>query len=166
MAREFILQNADLVLYLFLVAVSAITGMIGQRRHYESIYRREDALERLPATNTKEIPFADAQVHELRLVHGEVVITTELIRFLIGWINGLVGGPIRAFETTLDRARREAVLRMKESVPEAAAIVNTRMEYVPMSFGLGSRTSCVEVVVYGTAVILKQERDNAQPQAA
>jgi uncharacterized protein YbjQ (UPF0145 family) len=68
----------------------------------------------------------------------------------------MIGGRLTSYESLLDRARREAILRMKESaiLSGGKIIVNVRIETTSISkhsnslYSIGS----VEVVAYGTAV--------------
>jgi uncharacterized protein YbjQ (UPF0145 family) len=62
-----------------------------------------------------------------------------------------VGGPVQSYETLLDRAKREAVLRLKESCPGAHEIVNVRLETMPLT-GNQRQINGVEVLAYGTAI--------------
>ena len=48
-------------------------------------------------------------------------------RFLAG-LRNIFGGTVRSYESLIDRARREAVLRMKEMAGDASVIVNVRIE--------------------------------------
>jgi uncharacterized protein YbjQ (UPF0145 family) len=68
-----------------------------------------------------------------------------------------MGGRITAYETLIDRARREAVLRMKYEALGSSIIVNTRVETASIfsstsQNGIGS----IEVFAYGTAIKLKK----------
>ncbi len=83
----------------------------------------------------------------------------DLDRFFQKFVAGLrslFGGRLQSYESLLDRARREAILRMKESALEIGAkvIINVRIETASISKsssrnnGIGS----VEVVAYGTAL--------------
>jgi len=49
-------------------------------------------------------------------------------------------------DTAVDRARREAILRMKEQAPGADAIVNLRLETTSISKGSRSRNQSVSTV--------------------
>ncbi|MGQ0547496.1 MAG: YbjQ family protein, partial [Betaproteobacteria bacterium] len=48
-----------------------------------------------------------------RLVAGSVVIADDYFKSLLAGLYSFFGGPVRSYESLLDRARREAVLRMK-----------------------------------------------------
>ena len=64
----------------------------------------------------------------------------------------IIGGAVKSHESLLDRARREAVLRMKESCPGAHEIINLRLETCPISDSAAGEVASVEVLAYGTAI--------------
>ena len=61
------------------------------------------------------------------------------------------------FETLIDRARREAVLRMKEEAAQLGAnyVFNIKMETSSISKGQKNAIGSVEVLAYGTAIVQK-----------
>jgi uncharacterized protein YbjQ (UPF0145 family) len=123
-----------------------------ERRHYRSIHQREQALLRLPAIPTRTLE-SGRTVVESRLVMGAVVISNDPFKKFLARLRMIFGGRLRSYESLLDRARREAVLRMKESFPEADAILNLRLETSAITRkhrdkGMGA----VEVVASGTAI--------------
>jgi len=67
----------------------------------------------------------------------------------------LVGGRVTSYESLIDRARREAVLRMKAEAKQAGAryVFNVKMETSSISKGKRDSVGSVEVLAYGTAVI-------------
>ena len=70
----------------------------------------------------------------------------------------VLGGKVFSYESVLDRARREAILRMKESAPLADMVVNTRLEMVELKSvieQLPIRPLCL--YAYGTAIRLKKK---------
>ena len=91
-----------------------------------------------------------------QLVSGNVVISIDFFKKFVAGLRSLFGGRLQSYESLLDRARREAILRMKESALEIGAkvIINVRIETASISKsssrnnGIGS----VEVVAYGTAL--------------
>mgnify|MGYP006288548367 CR=1 FL=1 len=64
-----------------------------------------------------------------------------------------MGGRISVYETLLDRARREAVLRMKEQALRRGyrMIVNVRIESTSIG-GVRGGIPAMEVFAYGTAL--------------
>jgi uncharacterized protein YbjQ (UPF0145 family) len=64
----------------------------------------------------------------------------------------IFGGELRAYCSLLDRARREAILRMKAQYPDADLIVNLRIETSSISKGAKNTIGSTEIFAYGTAL--------------
>lgn len=133
------------------VALGYIFGRAAESRHYRSIHAREKAMLHLPATSLKGVMGSSA-VARSELVTGSVVISVDYFKKAASALRSLVGGPVKSYETLLDRAKREAVLRLKESCPGAGEIVNLRLETMPLSKNVRGEVTGVEVLAYGTAV--------------
>ena len=90
------------------------------------------------------------------LVSGNVVVSIDFFKKFVAGLKSLVGGRLTSYESLLDRARREAILRMKESAIRNGGklIVNVRIETASISKHSSNRYSIgsVEVVAYGTAI--------------
>ncbi len=91
-------------------------------------------------------------ISHAQLVHGHVVISIDYFKQILAGLRNFFGGTIQSYETLLDRARREAILRMKESCPTANEILNLRIETSSISKGDGNRIGSIEVLAYGTAI--------------
>ena len=145
-----------LIIFLVLMGVGYTAGTFAEKRHYRSIHAREQALLHLPAVTTRTSHYTDAQIESADLVLGSTVISVDYFKQFVAMLRKIFGGTVRSYETLLDRARREAVLRMKEVAGDAVVIVNVRIEAAPI--GKKARkgnVSCVEAVAYGTALWLK-----------
>jgi uncharacterized protein YbjQ (UPF0145 family) len=106
----------------------------------------------------------NAPISHAELVHGHVVISVDYFKQILAGLRNLFGGTIQAYETLLDRARREAVLRLKESCPTANEILNLRIETSSISKGgSGDRIGSVEVLAYGTAIYYQQASSQHSP---
>lgn len=145
-----------LIIFFVLMGVGYTVGTFAEKRHYRSIHAREQALLHLPAITTRTSHYTDAQIESADLVLGSTVISVDYFKQFVAVLRKIFGGTVRSYETLLDRARREAVLRMKEVAGDAVVIVNVRIEAAPI--GKKARkgnVSCVEAVAYGTALYLK-----------
>lgn len=93
---------------------------------------------------------------QTQLVSGSVVISIDFFKKFVAGLRSLFGGRLKAYESLLDRARREAILRMKESALQnnARVIINVRIETASINKNSGRRqgVGSVEVVAYGTAI--------------
>ncbi len=144
----------DLIIVLSLLILGYIFGSLQEKRHYESIRERESELNALPAIATRHLPELE-QACRTELVCGNVVISVDYFKRFLSGLRNIVGGRVSSYETLIDRARREAVLRMKEQAREknASHVFNVKMETSSISKGKGDSIGSVEVLAYGTALI-------------
>ncbi len=151
----------ELYLLVALITVGFIFGKINEAKHYRSINRREQTLVGLPTTSSK-YPIGEADdVVDTQLVTGNVVISVDYFKRILASLRNLFGGSVQAYETLVDRARREAVLRLKESCSNADEIINLRIETSSISKGASSKIGSVEVLAYATA-LYRQPGQNQQ----
>jgi uncharacterized protein YbjQ (UPF0145 family) len=97
----------------------------------------------------------ERKVEAIGLVTGQVVIGSDPFKRYIANLVNLIGGRVSVFEAPMDRARREAILRMKEKALHLRAdeVVNFRIETMSICGGKSAQPlGIVEVVAYGTAV--------------
>lgn len=144
----------DLIIFLILLAMGYGFGRHAEKKHYRSIIAREKELNRLPVIATR-IPPVTGNRHDSNLVMGSVVISVDYFKRFIAVLRNLVGGRMTSYETLLDRARREAILRMKEDAESQGAeiIINIKYETSSIYKGRGNTIGSVEVLAYGTALI-------------
>ena len=143
---------ADLIIFLALLASGYTVGRIAERRHYRSIIAREKDMANVMVFTNRFPPLT--QQASQALVTGSVVISEDYFKRVVSGLQSLLGGRLRAYESLLDRARREAVLRMKQEARDKGAkmIINVKFQTFsipgrnPNSFG------AVEVMAYGTAL--------------
>lgn len=133
------------------VVLGYVFGRAAESRHYRSIIAREKEHVQLPVTSLKTL-VRGGPVARSELVTGSVVISVDYFKKAASALRVLVGGPIKSYETLLDRAKREAVLRLKESCPGADEIVNLRLETLPLAGSQRNQVTGVEVLAYGTAI--------------
>lgn len=142
----------DLIIFLVLLATGYAVGRIAERRHYRSILAREKEMANVMVFTNRFPPLT--QQASQALVTGSVVISEDYFKRVVSGLQSLLGGRLRAYESLLDRARREAVLRMKQEARDKGArmIINVKFQTFsipgrnPKSFG------AVEVMAYGTAL--------------
>jgi len=149
----FALAVAFIFLSPFLLLVFAwIMGSINERRHYASIHEREAATVHLPAV-TLRTTLSHRPVSDARLVTGHVVISIDRFKQLRSLWRSIIGGRVRTYESLVDRARREAVLRLKEQAVGADVILNLRIDTATISETDNDRgAGAIEVLASGTAV--------------
>jgi uncharacterized protein YbjQ (UPF0145 family) len=141
-------------LVVLLLALGYGFGRLAERRHYHSILRREDAFSDLVVVCGKTWPEA-AGAPDTRLVMGSVVVSVDYFKRFVAQLRMAVGGRVHTYESLVDRARREAMLRMQAEAKALGAtmIFSARFETSSISKGQDGSIGSVEVLAYGTAVI-------------
>lgn len=148
----------DLIILGTLITLGYVFGKWAEKSHYKSIIAREKKYAKLPTTSTKK-PIGNQTVLTAELVCGSVVISVDYFKRTLAVLRNFFGGPVQSYETLVDRARREAVLRMKESCPKADQIINLRIETSSISKGGKNKIGSVEVLAYGTALYCAKRSD-------
>ena len=137
---------------LVLVIVGRIVGARIERAHFLSLAEREARFRSRPTLSTKRFT-PPLPIRSAELVTGSVVVSIDHFKRFISAFRMIVGGEVRAYSTLIERARREAVLRMMESRPDADAYINTRLETSTLATATGNEgMGTIEVLAYGTAV--------------
>jgi uncharacterized protein YbjQ (UPF0145 family) len=87
------------------------------------------------------------------MVSGSVVVSEDYFKRVLSGLYSFIGGRVKSYESLLDRARREAVLRMKAEAKahQCKAIVNVKFQTFSIP-GRSGRIGAVEILVYGTAL--------------
>jgi len=146
----------QLIIVAVLISLGYLFGKSAEKKHYKSILEREKKWLQQPTTCNKRVLGENAVVEKSRLVTGSVVISIDYFKRILAGLRKIFGGNVQSYETLVDRARREAVLRMKESCPDADQVINLRLETASISKGAKKQVGSVEVLAYGTAVYLRK----------
>ncbi len=145
------------------VALLVFTYFIGsavEKRHYRSIRKRERAWMNLPTLTFESLP-PRWVVQDAGLVRGSTVVSLDHFKRFLAGLRGIIGGRVKSYESLLDRARREAVLRLKQQALDAGydAVVNVRLETSRLANGRGNGQGVagVEVLAFGTGLALRRD---------
>ena len=130
-------------------------GSFRERGHYRSIIAQEERFRDLPIFSARHAPDLDP-APRTEMVLGRGVVSIDDFKRVLAGLRMIFGGRIAAYESLVDRARREALLRMREEARTKGAsyVFNVRLETASISKGAGQALGSVEVLAYGTAVIL------------
>ena len=135
--------------FVVLLLLGFVIGQSVEQRHFRDLKRREQETAGLPAIASRYPP--EDGDYDQHLITGNVVIATDYFKsFTAGLIN-LFGGRVTPFESMLDRARRESLLRLKQEAErlDASLIFNVKYETVRVA-------GAMEVLAYGTALVPRQ----------
>ena len=138
-----------------LIALGFAAGRWQERRHFSLLAARESQLADIKVTNLKQEPDPDT-VRQAAFVSGDAVIATDYFKSFAAKLRNLIGGEVKAFETLMERARREACVRMLEQARAlgASEVWNVRLETSNIRSGQRNRPwVSVECFAFGTAVV-------------
>ncbi len=138
----------------FLLFLGLTVGTTVDRMHRKNLTKRELELSDMVVTDLKTFPGgADANSHGT-LVMGQVVIGSDYLKTFLAQLRNIFGGEVGSFVSLMERARREALLRMLQEAQDRGydAVCNVRFETSNIGASMGRRgMAMVEVFVYGTA---------------
>ncbi len=142
---------------LFILIFAYLVDNFIEKKHFRQIRKREHALHEFPVTTFESLP-AGWKVGRVEMVTGNVVVSLDYFKRIIAGLRSLIGGRIKTYEPLLERARREALLRMTERAKQGGydAVINVRLETSRLAnaSGNGKGTAGVEMLAFGTAVTL------------
>lgn len=140
--------------FVFLLALGLFVGKTTEIRHIARLDQREKETADMVVSDVKTFPgLVPSGPHGI-LVTGEAVIATDYLKTFLAGLKKIVGGEIRSYETLVMRARREAVLRMKEQARALGfnGVCNVRLDTADIGGNAYSRgVAIVAVVASGTA---------------
>lgn len=142
----------DLIFFLTLLVLGYVFGQMAEKRHFRSIIQREQELRDVLCFTERRLPeMGDVGSS---LVCGSVVVSIDFFKKFVAGLRNLVGGRVSSYESLLERARREAILRMKAEAKAkgARSVWNVRLETSSISKDARQGVGAVEVLAYGTAI--------------
>lgn len=143
----------NLIVFSVLLIVGLYFGNRAEQEHLRSLKQREKAVQHLgiSVAGAKEV---FPHVEQAQLFTGSVVISSDFFKTFIAGLISLVGGEVSTYEQLLDRARREAMVRMEEAALEwgASQVVNVRLQTAELSGHSNQGVVAVEVIAYGTGL--------------
>lgn len=153
----------DLLIAIALLVICYFTGRTREKRHYKSIREREVKLYKQPHINFSKNVNISQPVKNAQLVSASVVIGCDYFKVFLASLRNIFGGNVSAYESVLDRGRREAILRIRESAYRMRAdlVMNIKIETVMLS---EQTMSQVCITAYGTAV--EYDKNNYDYEAA
>jgi len=149
----------DLLIQIGVVAALLLIGLVfgraAEQRHYRMLAQREAELRDILVFNERRPPPGES-FGNAALVIGSVVIAEDYFKRIAAGMKSLFGGRLTAYESLMDRGRREAVVRMKEEARRRGAtmIFNVRFETASLSEDRRGQQVMfsAEFIAYGTAL--------------
>jgi len=151
---------------LVLLVATYFIGNYVERKHLAELQSREARNRRLPVVTFESLP-EGWEAERSGLVAGSVVISVDYFKRFLAGLRGIVGGRIKSYEPLLDRARREALMRMVEDARAKGfdAVLNVRLDTSRLASARqdGKGIAGVEMFAFGTGI--RRARRAAPPRA-
>ena len=149
----------NLIILITMIVMGFYFGRVAERRHYSSLSSREKAFRELQVLTIRRPPNIHREYHT-NLVCGSTVVSVDFFKVFIAGFKNIIGGRLTSYESLLERARREAILRMQEHALRLGAtmIINARFETSRVSGNASQGIGSVEILAYGTALSLNSTK--------
>ncbi len=139
-----------------LIGLGFLVGRWREQSHLKSLAKREEALRHIVVTDLKTV--ADPETASSGcLVMGEAVIATDYFKSIATQLRNLIGGEMKSMQSLVDRARREAMVRMLEQADRAGAteVHTVRLETSNIRSATPKKKAAisVEMLAFGTAIL-------------
>jgi uncharacterized protein YbjQ (UPF0145 family) len=148
----------ELGVFLILLAIGWFVGQANERHHFRELAVLEESLRDIVVYSGRG-SVDDGAFCSATLVVGSVVIAEDYFKRVAASLKSLIGGRLVAYESLLERGRREAVVRMKEQARRLGAtqIVTMRLETASLSEDWSARRPMfsAEFIAYGTALLAR-----------
>lgn len=135
-----------IVITLFLFFIGWGFGRFIEQKHLKELAEKEQRLLHI-RIDTNKFQTSEAQG---QLISSNVVISHDYFKYIIAQIQNFLGGNLTTYESVVERARREAIVRLKQEAEKIGAkqIMGLRLSTTE----LGMQGGMVEVFAYGTAI--------------
>ena len=134
------------IIFAILFLLGLAFGRYNEQKHLKQLAEDEQQLAYITVDNQR---FAEYEATG-QLITSNVVISHDYFKFVIASIHNFFGGRLKSYESILERARREALVRLKKEAAKQGAthIAALRLSSTEM----GMEGGMVEVFAYGTAI--------------
>lgn len=139
----------QIVIFAILFSVGFGFGRFNERKHLQYLDEQEQRLAYIRVNNSRFIK----STFPGHMISSNVVISHDYFKYAIANVQNMLGGRLTSYESVVERARREAIVRLKLEAEKMGAdqIMGIRLSTTE----LGMQGGMVEVFAYGTAIQAK-----------
>ncbi len=141
------------------LVLALVIGSWIEHRHLQNMNQREAALRSMLVSDLSSYPHHAPGGPSPQMVAAEVVVACDYFKaFLASW-KLLFGGRVGSYQRVVDRARREATLRVLEQARALGynAVCNLRIESADVAGNTQeSRMPISAVIAFGTAYLARE----------
>lgn len=136
----------QLVVFIVLFTVGFGFGRYNERKHLAILEREEQRLSYITVGNLRKVSFEQSG----DLISSNVVISHDYFKYVLATVQNFLGGRLTSYESVVNRARREAIVRLKREAEKCGANHIACMRLATTEMGM--QGGMVEVFAYGTAI--------------
>lgn len=143
----------DLLIILGLLVVTSISWTLFEKKHLKWIIKREEELKDIVVLSKNDLKNFEAR--GWWLLSSWVVFSIDYFRQFIFMFINFFGGRVTMYESAMDRARREAILRVKKQAKDYGfnCIADLRVETATITSNHKNQNWWkVEIIVYWTGI--------------
>lgn len=135
-----------IVIFVFLFCIGWAFGRSIEKKHLNQLLEQEQRLSYISMDSNRFV----SSEYTGQLISSNVVISHDYFKYVIASVQNFFGGRLTSYETIVERARREAIIRLKLEAEKMGAkhIMGLRLSTTE----LGMQGGMVEVFAYGTAI--------------
>ena len=139
----------QIVIFAILFSVGFGFGRFNERKHLQYLDEQEQRLAYIRVNNSRFIE----STFPGHMISSNVVISHDYFKYAIANVQNMLGGRLTSYESVVERARREVIVRLKLEAEKMGAdqIMGIRLSTTE----LGMQGGMVEVFAYGTAIQAK-----------
>ena len=147
---------------LLLLVIGYFAGSAAERNHLRDLDEREARTAGVLATDLGRYAADLDPSATPQLVVTEVVIASDYMKNLLGGLRNIFGGQVTAYVTLANRARREALLRLKQEAGSQGlnALCNVRLETADVG-GSGGGRGMVMAAILASATAYRRSGGDA-----
>ncbi len=144
--------------------IAFLLGSLSERRHLRNLEEREKKCKGFKVTDTKIFHSISLDSPTPKLFIGEVTVASDYYKRFAGGLKNLFGGEIKSYSILMQRAQREAVLRIIESARGEGynAICNLRIENADIGGNAEYKKASVMVSIIAYATAYKTNEQNPE----
>jgi len=144
----------DFIIFIIIIFCGLFFGKCIEKKHYTSILEREEKYKKMVVLSDKDLKRAKNSMSEWELlVEGTVVSIDSFKKLMASFVN-FFWGRMKSYESLVDRARREAILKVKKRASDLGynIIANLRIETSSIGKNAKKTVWSVEAIAYATGV--------------
>ena len=152
---------------LFFLALGFFAGGFFERSHFRRLEKREAATKHVIVTQLKSFPGGVSTELAPKMFAAEAVIASDYLKSFLAGIRRFFGGEMRSYRSLLERARREAQVRIKTQASAEGydTICNLRLEPVDIGGATNPRRQATTVAILASATAYKRRPPQTDPTA-